>query len=146
MKPALLDLNVLVALAWPSHIHHQAAHEWFSKESRHGWATCPITQTGLVRLSSNAKILVDAVSPMNAIELLTRITALPQHQFWQDSIPLDDAVIFQKGQLLGHRQITDAYLLSLAIHNNGRLVSFDKGIQALDKAAAKNNLLILKAD
>lgn len=145
MKPALLDLNVLVALAWPSHIHHQAAHDWFSKESCHGWATCPITQTGLVRLSSNVKILVDAVSPMDAVGLLTKIIALPQHQFWQDSISLGDAAIFQRGYLLGHRQITDAYLLSLAIHNNGRLVSFDKGIQALDKAAAKSHLFILES-
>lgn len=144
MKPALLDLNVLVALAWPSHIHHRIAHEWFVHNRSNGWATCPITQSGLVRLSSNAKIFPDAVSPMVAIELLNKLTTLPDHQFWPDALSLRDAVIFQRGFLFGHRQITDAYLFSLAIHNNGLFITFDKGIKGLDTVAAHSHLLVLK--
>jgi predicted nucleic acid-binding protein len=72
MKPALLDLNVLVALAWPSHIHHGVAHEWFAQQRSNGWATCPITQSGLVRLSSNSRITPDAVSPEVALNLLSK--------------------------------------------------------------------------
>ncbi len=142
-KKALLDLNVLVALAWPSHVHHAAAHEWFSKESHHGWATCPLTQTGFVRLSSNARILADAVSPMEAIRLLKQIVAMPHHQFWPDAVSVEGATVFQNALLLGHRQITDAYLLSLAVHNQGRLVTFDQGIRALDRSLAGNHLLVL---
>lgn len=144
MKPALLDLNVLVALAWPSHIHHGVAHEWFAQQRSNGWATCPITQSGLVRLSSNSRITPDAVSPEVALNLLSKLIELPDHQFWPDSIALGDAVIFQKGGLLGHRQITDAYLFSLAIHNNGLLVTFDKGIKALGSKAAGSHILLLE--
>ncbi len=144
MKPALLDINVLVALAWPSHIHHCAAHEWFAQYRSNGWATCPITQSGLVRLSSNSRITPDAVSPEVALNLLGKLTELPDHQFWPDSIALRDAVIFQKGGLLGYRQITDAYLFSLAIHNSGLLVTFDRGIKALDSKAAGSHVLLLE--
>jgi len=144
MKPALLDLNVLIALSWPSHIHHEAAHQWFARESNYGWATCPITQMGLIRLSSNPKIFPDAVSPADAISLLNKIVELPEHQFWSDAISINESLIFQKSKLLGHRQITDAYLLSLAIHNNGRLITFDKGIRSLlEKQTSKASLLIL---
>jgi len=143
-KPALLDLNVLVALAWPSHIHHRIAHEWFVKKRSDGWATCPITQSGLLRLSSNARIFPDAVSPMVALELLNNITVLPDHQFWPDTLSLSDASIFKQAFLLGHRQITDAYLFSLAIHNNGLFITFDRGIKELNKVAARSHLLILE--
>lgn len=144
MRPALPDLNVLVALAWPSHIHHAAAHEWFAQQRNYGWATCPITQSGLVRLSSNSRITSDAVSPEVALKLLKKLTELPDHQFWPDAVALGDAVIFQKGCLLGHRQITDAYLFSLAIHNNARLITFDKGIKSLDLEAARAHVLLLE--
>ena len=144
MKPALLDLNVLVALAWPSHVHHAAAHDWFVRERSGGWVTCPMTQSGLVRLSSNPKILPYAVSPMEAFGLLERLTRLPDHRFWPDDISLEDAAIFQRGSLLGHRQITDAYLFSLAIHNDGRLVTFDRAIRELGTTAVQSHLLVLE--
>ena len=97
-----------------------------------------------MRLSSNSRITPDAVSPEVALKLLNRLTELPDHQFWPDTIALRDAVIFQKGGLLGYRQITDAYLFSLAIHNNGMLVTFDKGIKALDSEAARSHVLLLE--
>jgi uncharacterized protein len=67
---ALLDVNVLVALAWPNHIHHRAAHRWYAAHRAQGWATCPPTQAGFVRVSSNAKALPGAKSPRDAFELL----------------------------------------------------------------------------
>ena len=143
-KPALLDLNVLIALAWPSHIHHLRAHKWFAKAQNSGWATCPITQSGFVRLSSNPKILPGAVSPKEALHLLEQITRLPNHLFWEDSIALVDTVVFKDSNIIGYRQITDAYLLSLAIHNKGCLVSFDNGIATLVPTAYRDSLKILK--
>lgn len=144
MKPALLDVNVLMALAWPSHIHHEAAHEWFTKEQQYGWATCPITQAALVRLSSNPKIIADAVSPKQAIALLEQITKLEFHQFWADNVSLTEASIFKEGYIVGHRQITDAYLLALAMQHNGRLVSFDKAIGTYYPKEADKHLSILQ--
>ncbi len=142
-KPTLLDLNVLIALAWPSHIHHSKAHKWFASAQKRGWATCPITQSGFVRLSSNPKILSEAVSPIEALHLLEQITRLPNHLFWADSIALTDSVIFKDANIIGYRQITDACLLSLAIHNNGCLVSFDKGIATLVTTLYGEHLNIL---
>jgi len=142
--PVLLDLNVLIALAWPSHIHHLQAHKWFAMAKNSAWATCPIIQSGFIRLSSNPKILPEAVSPKEALHLLEQITLLPNHLFWADSIALVDAVIFKHSNIIGYRQITDAYLLSLAIHNNGCLVSFDKGISTLVPASYRDRLKILE--
>lgn len=145
MRVALLDVNVLIALAWPTHIHHEAAHAWFNQEQQHGWATCPLTQSALVRLSSNSKILADAVSLADALALLKVLTAIPSHQFWADSLALLDGAVFKSGYVVGHRQITDAYLYSLAIHRNGRLVSFDAGLHSLYPSAAEEHLVVLKA-
>ena len=142
--PALLDLNVLIALAWPSHIHHFQAHQWFATAQDSGWATCPITQSGFIRLSSNPKIIPEAVAPSEALQLLAQITLLPKHLFWPDAIALADAVIFKDSNIIGYRQITDAYLLSLAIHNKGCLVSFDQGIANLVAPSYRDNLKILK--
>jgi len=131
VKPALLDLNVLVALTWPSHIHHKAAHAWLTANRQHTWATCPITQSGLLRISSNPKIIPEAVSPAQALTLLNTLVELPEHQFWPDAVSVTDSPVFQGKTLLGHRQVTDAYLLSLCIHNEGRLVTFDKAIKTM---------------
>ncbi len=141
---SLLDLNILFALTWSSHIHHESAHQWFKKERGQGWATCPITQSGLVRLSSNKKILAEAVTPTEAYILLNTLVALPDHQFLADSIPLNEAIIFQQVNILGHRQITDAYLLSLAIYNEARLISFDKGLKQLCPKQFSKYLLVLE--
>lgn len=142
--PFLLDLNVLIALAWPSHIHHGPAHRWFATAQISGWATCPITQSGFIRLSSNPKILPEAVSPKEALQLLKLITRLPKHLFWADSIAFVDTVIFIGSNIIGYRQIIDAYLLSLAIQNKGCLVTFDKGIATLVPASYQDSLKILK--
>ncbi len=120
----LLDVNVLIALAWPSHLHHGEALDWFRAHRREGFATCPITQLGFVRISSNPKFTKQAVPPMAAIALLSRITALPEHAFWP--APLSCAEAFDGVQLIaGHQQLTDLYLLGIAREQKGILATFD---------------------
>lgn len=122
----LLDLNLLLALAWPSHIHHEPAHAWFEREGSPDWATCPLTQLGFVRLSSNSAFTSDAVSPTAALSLLRDITAVNGHRFWPDDIDCVSAAFSTGLQLTGHRQVTDAYLLSLARARSGCLATLDR--------------------
>ncbi len=130
MTVALLDVNVLVALLWPSHVHHDKAHEWFAEHAAEGWATCPLTQLGFVRLSSNPGIIPEAVSAQQAAKLLRHNTGHQHHVFWPDDIPLADPQI-PVSQIMGHQQLTDAYLLGLAIQNGGKLVTLDASISFL---------------
>jgi toxin-antitoxin system PIN domain toxin len=127
----LLDTNLLIALAWPQHIHHESAHDWFDKVGHSAWATCPLTQLAFVRLSSNPRIIPEAVSPREALEILKRITELSGHRFWRDEISPLEAAVFGSIALVGHRQVTDAYLLALAQHHDGRLATLDAGIAEL---------------
>jgi uncharacterized protein len=127
----LLDTNLLIALAWPQHIHHAQAHDWFYKVGRSAWATCPMTQLAFIRLSSNERIIPEAVSPREGLEMLRRITALAGHQFWRDEISPLEAAVFSSVALVGHRQVTDAYLLALAQHHDGKLATLDGGIAEL---------------
>jgi toxin-antitoxin system PIN domain toxin len=128
---ALLDVNLLAALAWPNHLHHAAAHDWFSANRRGGWATCSVTQSGFVRVSSNSQILPDAKSPREAIELLREVVALPQHVFWTDDTSLARSKHLARTPLVGYRQVTDAHLLALALRRGGRLATFDGAIRTL---------------
>lgn len=130
MSVALLDVNVLLALAWPSHTHHNRAHEWFAQSRAAGWATCPMTQCAFVRISSNPRFTEEAQSPAQAAALLASVVALPHHQFWADDVTLF-AVGVPIAQLSGYRQIIDAYLLGLAMHHGGILVTFDQGLSSL---------------
>ena len=123
-------MNVLVALAWPNHVHHEAAHRWFAgrQRTKQGWATCPLTQSGFVRVSSNARVVSQARSPIEAIQLLGRIVALPGHEFWTDDVSIVASSHVARKKLLGHGQVTDAHLLALAIARRGVLVTFDGGV------------------
>lgn len=127
----LLDVNVLVALAWPNHIHHVPALAWFRRHASGGWATSSITETGFVRVSSNHAALPDARPPLETAALLRRMTALPHHVFWNDDLHFADSPFVALDKLVGYRQITDAHLLGLAIRRRGRLVTFDGGSKGL---------------
>jgi toxin-antitoxin system PIN domain toxin len=131
VKIHLLDVNLLIALSWPQHVHHAKSHEWFHAVGRKAWATCPLTQVAFIRISSNAKIITDAVSPREAVEVLKKITEVSGHHFWPDVIEPANAKVFTTTAFVGHRQVTDAYLLALAQHHKGRLATFDKGIPEL---------------
>lgn len=127
MKPGLLDVNVLLALAWPTHQHHRAAHRWFRDESRHGWATCALTQLGFVRLSSNPSYSADAVSPQDGAALLVQLTAHAKHRFWAE-LPAIGMEMLR--QATGHQQVMDAYLVGLARSHRGRVVTFDARLKS----------------
>src|ERR1700739_2018682 len=116
MNGSLLDVNVLVALLWPDHTFHELVQGWFGRNARRGWATCPITQAGFVRIVSNPAFSVRAVSPSDALQALDLTLQHPAHQFWADDVPLSDALNVFEEPPLGHQQITDAYLLGLAIN------------------------------
>lgn len=129
--PALLDTNVLIALLWPAHPFHRLAQDWFHNNARHGWATCPITQSGFVRIVSNASFSLDALSVSDAVALLDRNLQHPAHRFWPDELTLAQSIALLQKPLQGHRQLTDAYLLGLAIHKDGHFVTFDRKIASL---------------
>lgn len=134
MPVYLLDANVLIALAWPEHEFHKRALGWFGRKCRNGWATCPITQSAFVRILSNPAFSAKALSPQNAIAALEVNLQLPGHQFWPADISLSE--VFQRidRRIVGHRQITDAYLLALAVHHRGQLATMDQSIRTLGNA------------
>ena len=127
----LLDVNVLVALAWPNHIHHARAHAWFGDIRDEGWATCPITESGFVRVSSNVHVIPDARTPSEAMALLGEIRRLPGHTFWVDDVSPADTEAGPFARVVGHRQVPDAHLLTLAIRNGGSLATFDRRLAEL---------------
>jgi toxin-antitoxin system PIN domain toxin len=127
----LLDTGVLVALAWPNHVHHERASGWFAANRRHGWATCPITQSGFVRVSSNAAVVPAARTPRECLLLLREIVALPHHEFWNDDTSLATSKYLAEERLVGYRQVTDAHLLALALRRRGCLATLDRGVRQL---------------
>jgi uncharacterized protein len=127
VKAALLDTNVLLALAWPNHQHHAEAHAWFAAHAERGWATCAFTQLGFVRLSANPAYTADAVSPRDAAALLREWTRLKSHHFWA-SPAADDPAIYVRS--IGHQQVNDAWLVEVARHHKGRLVTLDSRLAA----------------
>lgn len=142
-QPILLDVNVLVALAWPNHVHHSAAHSWFDEVGRAGFATCPVTQSGFVRVSSNNRAIPDARSPREAREILRRITALPGHVFWTDDVEIASSEHIGWERLGSHAQVTDAHLLALVLQRGGRLATFDRALPDLAPEGTAEHVLVL---
>ena len=139
---ALLDVNVLIALVDANHVHHNAAHAWFA-EGRADWATCPITENGLVRIISHPKYPNGVASPAVAIALLARFKAVGAHAFWPDDMSLTDVAAFHADRLLAFHQITDVYLLGLAARRGGRLVTFDRKLATAPVVGGSSALLVL---
>ena len=131
MKAALLDLNLLTALLWPAHEHHEAAHRWFSARANARWATCALTQLGFVRITSNPAFSRDALSPTEAAALLVENLTHPGHEFWTERLQVPAAIKGMEARLQGYRQLTDAYLLALANRRKGVLATFDRGVRTL---------------
>jgi toxin-antitoxin system PIN domain toxin len=124
---ALLDVNVLLALMDRDHVHHRAALQWWRSDWDHGWASCPLTQNGFVRISCHGTF-PGRPTVVQAIEQLRRQIAESDHVFWPDDMSIVNGELFDRGRLLGPNQITDAYLLALAVKNGGRLVTLDQGV------------------
>jgi toxin-antitoxin system PIN domain toxin len=124
---ALLDVNVLIALLDSAHVHHRVATAWLGNNLDQGWASCPLTQNGCLRILSNPSY----PSPLpltEVVERLAQATADASHAFWADSVSLLDRERIGWPHVLTGRQLTDAYLLALALDRGGRFVTFDRGL------------------
>jgi toxin-antitoxin system PIN domain toxin len=139
----LLDVNVLIALVDGRHTSHDAAHDWFGANAQHGWRTCPLTENGLVRIISHSKYPNGVVSPAFGLVLLRQLTELPGHGFWPDDVSLGDPGLFDGQRLLTSAQVTDAYLLGLAVKNGGRLATFDKRLSSSAVRDGRKALMVL---
>ncbi len=143
---ALLDVNVLVALFDPAHVHHETAHAWFGSHRAHGWATCPLTENGCVRVLASPAYPGNRTTLADGVERLGRFRASGGHTFWPDSVSLCDASRFDLEQVAGARQVSDAYLLALAVINGGRLATLDRGIPLASVSGATAQNLVLIAE
>lgn len=140
--PALLDVGVLVALFDPHHIHHDAAHDWFAENRDDGWATCPITEAGFVRVVSDPSYGQAPERAAGAIARLRTFCASGGHQFWRDALSLQDE-IFDLSRASA-RHLTDVYLLALAVNRKGRLATFDRSIPlAAVRGATRETLAVI---
>ena len=133
---ALLDVNVLIALHDRDHVHHLRAAQWLMDHRAHGWASCPLTQNGCLRIM--AQPAYPQALPLAAVaQRLGQAAATPAHLFIADDYSLLDADSLHWPQLLGHRQVTDAYLLGLAVRHGCRFVSFDARVNLAAVPGAK---------
>lgn len=122
----LLDVNVLIALIDPGHVAHDDAHEWFVAVGQNSWATCPITENGVIRILGNPKYPNSPGSPAAIVNIVQRLRALPGHNFWSDEISLADEAFVDPSKILTSGQVTDTYLLALAKKHGAKLATFDR--------------------
>ena len=127
---ALPDVNVLVAIAWPSHVHHDDATRWFKGVAGRGWATSSVTELGFVRMCMNPAAVGRGIRAGAAIEMLGKLRRVGAHEFWQDDVSALDLAPMS-GRLQGYRQVTDAHLTHLATMNGGTLATFDRAVSAI---------------
>ncbi len=125
MTAYLLDVNVLIALVDPTHMQHEQAHLWFAQTGKKAFATCPITENGLLRIVGHSKYPNSPGTPSVVAESLAAIRALPGHRFWSDKISIIDEEHVDATKLVRHSQVTDTYLLALAKAHGGKLASLD---------------------
>jgi hypothetical protein len=123
-----VDINVLVALFDPNHIHHLTAHDWFAESSEQGWITCPLTENGLIRILSNPRYPGRRTTVHDAARRLRKFCESHEHSFWEDSLSVLDERLVRTQRIQSHRQLTDVYLLALAVARGGRLVTLDAGV------------------
>lgn len=128
MIPYLLDINLLLALTDPMHVHHDIAHQWFARTGRHTWATCPLTENGFVRIASHPKYPNRPGDANRVLLILRQFCDMDGHQFWTDDMSLRD--LLPAEAVFTHQQITDLYLLGLAVYRSGKLATLDHRIPA----------------
>lgn len=127
-RVSLLDVNVLVALFFPDHVHHDIAHDWFADHRNDGWATCPMTENGFIRVALQQPSDDVLVRPADVVAHLARFCGDKHHRSWTDVVSLTDTDLFAPQFMRGHRQVTDVYLLGLAKKMGGRLATFNRTI------------------
>jgi toxin-antitoxin system PIN domain toxin len=142
---ALLDVNVLVAIAWPNHVFHGTARRWFREHQASGWATCPTTENGFIRVSSNARFTPEAKSPWESAQFLRRLVSLQGHVFWPEDTSILDNRRIPFDKIHTHKLVTDAHLLALALCHKGCVATFDRGMLALrpEGRQAENSVCVL---
>lgn len=137
----LLDVNVLVALAWPTHLHHDTAVDWFISRNGEPWATTSVVQLGFIRVCSNQRVLDDARSPREAASVMRALTEMTGHEFWIDDVEPAHAQSSDRAGFTGHQQVTDVHLLSLAERHDGCVVTFDKAMAVLSTDPQRVHIL-----
>ncbi|MFY9745647.1 MAG: TA system VapC family ribonuclease toxin [Acidobacteriaceae bacterium] len=138
----LLDVNVLVALADEDHVHHPIVMKWFRSRGRHDWGLCAFTEAGFLRVSMRPKTGSRSIEEVT--EMLTRLAAQPGYRYWPITVPWATLAAPFQGRLFGHQQITDAYLLGLAVEENCVLVTLDQALSHLAGAQYRRHLLVLQ--
>ena len=138
---SLLDVNVLIALLDPDHTLHEAAMAWFAKHGRGGWASCPVTQNGCLRVMSNPAY-PNALPVESVIRRLGDACRSGVHLFWPDDVSLLEPRTLDAARILTSRQVTDLYLLALAVAHGGRFVSFDRSISIAAVCGARPQHLL----
>jgi toxin-antitoxin system PIN domain toxin len=128
MSIPLADVNVLVALVNPDHIHHDSAHDWLRGLGKEAWATCPISVNGCLRILSQYSFGGALRTPAQVAASLETVLAHPRHAFWPDSVSILEGGLFARESILSGKQVTDIYLLGLAVRRGGHLVTFDRSI------------------
>ena len=139
---ALFDVNVLIALLDRDHVSHVAATAWYRTQTGHGWASCPITENGTARVMSSPGY----PNPLPVAGIAARLGHAARsspHEFWPDDVSLLDASVFDHHAILGSKQITDRYLIALAVKHRGRLVTFDQGIRPTGVRGATDDHIVL---
>ncbi len=142
---SLLDINVILALIDFDHVFHASAHAWWGRAKKDGWASCPLTENGVVRIMVQPSYSSpDQNSPDDVITWLTRFAEDTDHEFWADDISLRDKNRFDTKRIFGPKQLTDIYLLGLAASKGGRLITFDRKVTpAAVPGASEKNLLVI---
>ena len=140
---ALLDVNVLIALLDAEHSLHSRAMTWYARHARSGWASCPLTQNGCIRIMSHPGY-PNALPVQSVVERLGEAVSSPVHEFWSDDISLLDTRLVDAAKIHGPRQLTDAYLLALAMHHGGVFVTFDRAVPVdAARGVARDRFLVL---
>jgi toxin-antitoxin system PIN domain toxin len=127
-KVGLLDVNVLIALIDPAHEFHGSAHHWFKRNRHNGWATCPITENGTLRIMGKPGYPFPGLTVNRVRGILAELVHVEGHRFWPDSFSMLDANRIDLADA-GSKQLTALYLMGLAATNGGRLVTFDRTIR-----------------
>lgn len=126
MTTYLLDVNLLLALSDPMHIHHESAHRWFAKKGRQAWATCPLTEKGFIRIASHPNYPNRPGDVTAVAAILRQLCETPGHRFWTEDISI--LQVLEPDAIITHVQVTDVYLLGLAVHKRGKLATLDQRI------------------
>ena len=141
----LLDVNVLIALIDPAHVGHDAAHDWFERVGRADWATCPITQNGVIRIVGHPRYPNSTGSPAEAATLMRQLCALDGHTFWPDDIDVFGNDVLDPAEIRTPAQVTDSYLLALAAARGGKLATLDRRLSVRAVRGGRSALHLIDA-